>query len=223
MPESRVVRRAGDRYRTTGEGTDTSHAFSYGKHYDPDNVGFGPIVAINEERLAPGAGYDEHRHSDADIVTWVLEGVLAHEDSTGQRGEVPPGIAQRLSAGSGVTHAERNASGEHPLRFVQMMLRSTNWDEPEYAQTVVPEGPGLHETVHVHAGARLLVARPMAETPLEIDADAGVLVHVASGTVVIDGQTLEEGDELRVSDAVRLLVEGDEAEALVWLLVGPQG
>src|SRR5690606_18237365 len=94
MPDPR---RSVDRFRTVGEGTETLHSFSYAQHYDPNNVGFGPVMVINEERIAPGAGYDEHQHADVDIVTWVLEGALAHEDSTGQRGVVLPGVAQRLS------------------------------------------------------------------------------------------------------------------------------
>lgn len=220
MPE-RVVRRAAERYRTVADGTETLHSFSYGSHYDAANVAFGPIVAINEERLAPGAGYDEHHHADADIVTWVLDGVLAHEDSTGQRGEVAPGLAQRLSAGSGVTHAERNASDSAPLRFVQMMLRSRNWDAPEYAQAQVPDGPGLHETVPVHADARLLVARP-AEDPIEVVAADGALLHVARGPAMVDGTLLESGDELRVDGATTLRLAGEGAEILVWRLVGPQ-
>ncbi|MFS0886644.1 pirin family protein [Aeromicrobium sp. 179-A 4D2 NHS] len=219
MPEPR---RSAERYRTVGEGTETLHSFSYGRHYDAANVGFGPVVAINEERIAPGAGYDEHHHSDADIVTWVLEGVLAHEDSTGQRGLVRPGLAQRLSAGEGVTHAERNGSDTEPLRFVQMMLRSTNWGAPEYAQVEVPDGPGLHETVPVHAGARLLVARP-AE-PIVVDAPHGVLLHVTRGTVTVAGSRLGPGDELRIADPARLVLTGDrDAETLVWLVVGPRG
>jgi len=219
MPE---VRRSADRFLTEGEGTHTRHSFSYGRHYDPHNVGFGPLMAINEESLAPGAGYDEHHHADADIVTWVLEGVLAHEDSTGQRGLVPPGVAQRLSAGEGVTHAERNASDTEPLRFVQMMVRSTNWGAPEYAQAEVPDGPGLHETVPVHAAARLLVARPGAE-PLEVHAEHEALLHVTRGTVTVDDEALGPGDELRTGGRTLRLTGGRDAEALLWLVVGPRG
>lgn len=219
MPE---VRRSADRFHTVAEGTQTRHSFSYGQHYDPDNVGFGPVMAINEERIAPGAGYDEHHHADADIVTWVLEGALSHADSTGQRGVVLPGTAQRLSAGEGVTHAERNAGDTEPLRFVQMMLRSTNRGAPEYAQAVVPDGPGLHETVPVHAAARLLVARPRG--PIEVDADHGALLHVTRGRVTVDEVELGPGDELRLVEPTALRLTGSQdAEALLWLLVGPRG
>lgn len=218
MPEPR---RSATRFRTVAEGTETLHSFSYGRHYDPENVGFGPIMAINEERVAPGAGYDEHHHGDADIVTWVLEGALAHQDSTGQHGVVPPGVAQRLSAGEGVTHAERNASDSEPLRFVQMMLRSTNWGRPEYAQADVPDGSGLHETVPVHADARLVVARP--QEPIEVAAEHGALVHVTRGRVTVAGVELGPGDELRLAEPATLRLTGSrDAEALLWLLVGPR-
>ncbi|GAA3536092.1 hypothetical protein AFL01nite_08480 [Aeromicrobium flavum] len=222
MPEPRVVRRAADRFHTLADGTETFHAFSYGRHYDPERVGFGPVVAINEERLAPGAGYDEHHHSDAEIVTWVLEGVLAHEDSTGERGEVRAGVAQRLSAGAGVTHAERNGSATEPLRFVQMMLRSRNGEAPEYASAVVPDGPGLHDTVPVHADARLVVARPRGDDVLTVAAEYGALVHVTRGPVTIDGESLGEGDELQITGAADLRIRGRDAEVLVWFFVGPQ-
>ncbi len=220
MPE---VRRAHERFETVGDGTRTRHSFSYGRHYDPDNIGFGPVMAINEESIDPGAGYDEHHHADADIVTWVLEGTLAHEDSTGQRGLVPPGLAQRLSAGEGVTHAERNASDTEPLRFVQMMVRSSNWGAPEYAQVDVPAGPGLHETVPVHADARLLVARP-GEGRLEVAVEHGALLHVTRGVVRIDGAELGPGDEARIREPGTLvLTGGQDAEALLWLIVSPRG
>src|SRR5689334_8008817 len=117
------VRRAGERYRggEPAAGNETWHAFSFGAHYDPDNVGFGLLSACNEEHLAPGAGFAEHPHRDVEIVTWVVEGVLEHRDSAGHFGIVRPGQAQRLSAGSGVRHTENNAE-EGPLRFVQMWL-----------------------------------------------------------------------------------------------------
>ncbi|MDT3400046.1 pirin family protein, partial [Streptomyces sp. B1866] len=116
------VQRSGERFTGgDGAGVVTRHAFSFGRFYDPDNVRFGPLVACNEEQLAPGAGFDPHPHRDVELVTWVVEGELLHEDSAGHRTVVRPGDLQRLSAGCGVRHAERNA-GSGPLRFVQMWL-----------------------------------------------------------------------------------------------------
>ena len=212
----RDLRRAADRFVTRRDGLETWHSFSYGDHYDEKNVGFGALVAINEERIPVAHGYPPHRHEDVEIVTWVLEGTLGHEDSTGQGGHVRPGSTQRLSAGSGVEHSENNAHDEEPLVFVQMMLRSTHHGEPEYAMDVVPERPGLHLGVSVHAPAQLLVARPM-DTLLTVPEAERVLIHVTHGDVVVDGENLSEGDELRLAHqpSARL---GGSGEALVWLL-----
>jgi redox-sensitive bicupin YhaK (pirin superfamily) len=221
MPEPQL-RRAADRYETVGDGVRTRHSFSYGDHYDPANVGLGPLVAVNTEHVEPGRGYEPHRHSDVEIVTWVLRGVLRHEDTAGPGGLVEPGTAQRLSAGEGVRHGEHNASATEPLVFVQMMLASQHGDAPEYAQVRVPDGPGLHETVPVHAPARLLVARPEPGADLAVPAATRTLVHVTRGRVRVEEQVLEPGDELRVHDGRALVLAaaegGEPAEALVWLL-----
>lgn len=240
MPESAgwEVRRADDRFETVGDGVRTRHSFSYGAHYDPENVGFGPLVAINEEHVAPGAGYDAHRHADVEIVTWVLSGALAHTDSSGAgtpgqgvSGVVRPGSAQRLSARAGVEHAERNASDVEPLVFVQMMLRprfdpdaptGPADDAPQHAEAAVPHGPGVHATVSVDADAELLVAR-VDDVALTVAAAPRILVHVVQGEVEVTsaagGRTvaLEPGDELRSTsgEAVGL---GGRGEALVWRL-----
>ncbi|MFE2306061.1 pirin family protein, partial [Streptomyces sp. NPDC059411] len=117
------VRRGADRYEggDAAAGITTRHAFSFGHHYDPDNLRFGPVLACNEETLAPGAGFDEHHHGNTEIVTWVVEGELTHRDSTGATTLVRPGDVQHLAAGSGARHVERN-DGPQPLRFVQLWL-----------------------------------------------------------------------------------------------------
>ena len=117
------VRRSDDRFRggTRRPGIDSLHAFSFGPHYDPDNLRFGAVIACNEERLAPGAGFDEHPHSHTEIVTWVVEGELTHRDSAGHETVLRHGDVQRLSSAGGVRHVERN-DGELPLVFVQMWL-----------------------------------------------------------------------------------------------------
>ncbi|GAA1972128.1 pirin family protein [Kitasatospora viridis] len=123
----------------------TRHAFSFSGHYDPKNLHFGALLACNEETLAPGAGFDEHRHRDTEILTWVLEGALAHRDTEGHAGVVRPGMVQHLSAGSGVAHTERNVAGaDVPVRFVQMWLQPDVFGtDPAYGLRRVPAGPGL--------------------------------------------------------------------------------
>ncbi|QPL95217.1 pirin family protein [Streptomyces clavuligerus] len=134
------VRRAGDRHRggEPDRGIGTRHSFSFGAHYDPDNLRFGALIACNEESLAPGAGFAEHPHSHTEIVTWVAEGELTHRDSTGTATVVRPGDLQYLSAASGVRHTERN-DGDRPLVFVQMWLAPL---EPGGARYEVVRGLG---------------------------------------------------------------------------------
>ena len=214
------VQRSADRYVTKTDDVTTLHSFSYGAHYDPDNIAFGPIIAINEESVQPGAGYDAHHHADVEIVTWVLDGALAHEDTTGHRGTIEPGIAQRLSAGTGVQHAERNASRTEPLRFIQMMLASEHVDEPNYASVEVDLQPGvLTPTVPVHAPAELFVVRLDAGQTVSVPAAPRSLVHVTRGTIQVAGESLEAGDQARATggSAYDLSASGP-ADALIWQL-----
>ena len=217
MPE---LRRADQRFHTVGDGVQTWHSFSYGVHYDPDQIGFGPLMAINVEHVEPGRGYDVHDHADVEIVTWVLEGVLRHEDSTGHAGDVRPGTAQRLSAGSGVRHSERNGSTDEPLVFVQMMLRSDHDGEPDYAQVdVAPVAGTLAPTVSVHADAELLALRLGAGQDVVVPTAARCLVVVTGGGLSADGEDLEAGDEIRFAEPGRhRLASVGGATALVWRL-----
>ena len=218
MPD---IRRADDRFRTDGDGVSTWHSFSYGAHYDPDNVGFGPLIAINTERIDAGRGYELHHHADVEIVTWVLEGALQHQDGTGHRGIIRPGTAQRLSAGTGVQHSEQNASDDHPLVFVQMMLSSDHDAEPEYAQVDVDTQPGEPApTVEVHTGAELFVVRLEAGQSVTVPTAKRSLVHVTRGSIQLGDTTLTSGDEARMADgdAYDLSAADDGGEVLIWQL-----
>ncbi|MET7506354.1 pirin family protein [Streptomyces albidoflavus] len=236
------VRRSGDRYRG-GEppsGISTLHAFSFGRHYDPDNLRFGPVLACNEEHLAPGAGFDEHPHSHTEIVTWVMEGELTHQDSTGRTTVVRPGDVQHLSAASGVRHVERN-DGPAPLTFLQMWLAPLTWDTaPAYSlvrredlpqnhpDTAVLTLPAAAATLH-----HLLLPpghpQPLPEAPLRY-------VHVLNGEVQVShaaadarpgapAAELGPGDSARIGDSaegpVTLTARGEtQAELLVWAMEG---
>lgn len=217
MPE---LMRAADRFHTVGDGVQTWHSFSYGAHYDPERIGFGAIMAVNIEHVSPGGGYEIHAHAGVEIVTWVLRGVLRHEDSTGQAGDIRPGTVQRLSAGTGVEHSERNGSDLDPLVFVQMMLRSDHDAAPEYAQVEVDQAPcGLIPTVAVHAPAELLVARLVPGQSATIPASPRCLVIVTSGTVRSGEVEATVGDELRFTDGLEHVLEASaESAALVWSL-----
>ncbi|KPI03211.1 Pirin domain protein [Actinobacteria bacterium OK074] len=217
------VRRAGERY-SGGDpraGIESWHAFSFGPHYDPDNLRFGAMIACNEERLGPGAGFDEHPHSHTEIVTWVVEGELTHRDSLGRESVIRPGDVQRLSAAGGVRHVERNA-GIAPLTFVQ------TWLAP-----LVPGGTPAYEVVHgiadstpyavPEAAALLHVRRLGAGERAAVPDAAYVYVHVVRGQVRLDEAELGAGDAARIAPAKDVEVVGvSAAEVLVWEMAAPQ-
>ena len=122
MSATAELRRAGDRAVTTTSWLKSRHSFSFGDHYDPDNTHHGLLLVNNDDIVAPDTGFDTHPHRDMEIVTWVLDGALAHQDSTGNRGVIYPGLAQRMSAGSGILHSEKNDSATEPVHFVQMWV-----------------------------------------------------------------------------------------------------
>lgn len=229
------VHRAADRFRTRTDRIDSRHGFSFGSHYDPADTHFGLLLAHNEDLVAAGGGYDMHPHRDLEILTWVLDGELGHADSTGHRGTVRPGVAQRMTAGSGIRHAERNA-GDGELHFVQMwVLPDESGLEPGYAQLdvgaeldhggLVVVASGLAR--HAGQGAVPIRQRDAAMHVARLQPAAGVrlpsapLVHVfvARGSVEIEGVgALRCGDTARVtgSDGRRLTAGPDGTEVLVW-------
>ncbi|TPQ15526.1 pirin family protein [Streptomyces sporangiiformans] len=215
------VRRADARYRggDRAAGIESLHAFSFGPHYDPDNLRFGAVIACNEERLAPGAGFDEHPHSHTEIVTWVVSGELTHRDSAGHESVVRPGDVQRLSSAGGVRHVERNDAAE-PLVFVQMWLAPLE-----------PGGDPAYEIVHgiadstpyavPEAGAMLHVRRLGAGERTAVPDGSFVYVHVVRGEVWLDGVGLGPGDAARITDAKDLeAVAHSPAELLLWEMSG---
>ncbi|MCX5390472.1 pirin family protein [Streptomyces sp. NBC_00094] len=228
------IQRADQRYPggDPAAGIETRHALSFGSYYDPDNLRFGALLAVNEERLAPGAGFDEHPHSHTEIVTWVVEGELTHHDTAGHTTVVRPGDLQRLSSAGGVRHVERN-DADVPLVFVQMWLAPVEpGGEPSYE--VVRGGDGSWSYDLAGADARLHVHRPAADERIAVpDADFAY-VHVVRGTVRLDGfdglggpdglggldgEELGAGDAARITDAERgTLVATTDAEVLIWAM-----
>ncbi|MET8681196.1 pirin family protein [Streptomyces sp. NPDC004647] len=196
-------------------GIETLHAFSFGPYYDPGNVRFGALVACNEERLAPGAGFDEHPHRDVLIVTWVVEGELTHRDSSGHASVVRPGDVQRLSAGGGVRHVERN-DGAEPLRFVQMWLEPADpGGEPSYeiVRGIADGTPYALEP----AGAELHIRRLAGGERAALPDAARVYLHVVRGEVRLADEVLEPGDAARITEARDLdMTAAGPAELLMW-------
>jgi hypothetical protein len=217
------VRGASDRFVTREHGRVTAHSFSFGEHYDAENVAFGPLTAHNEDRLEPGTGYPEHQHSDLEIVTVVLEGALRHTDSEGHTGVLVPGQVARTSAGSGVSHTEE-ADPEVATRFVQAWLRPDEpGGDPSYAVAQVGRPWDLAEVVGPDglvgigtSGARLLWATP---SPGAVTLPEAPLLHVfvADGTAALGERELGAGDAARLTDeGGRQLVIESPAVLLVW-------
>ncbi|MEV0415719.1 pirin family protein [Streptomyces sp. NPDC050448] len=213
------VRRGADRYGggDPGAGITTLHAFSFGRFYDPDNLRFGPVLACNEETLAPGAGFDEHPHSHTEIVTWVVEGELTHKGSTGESTLVGPGDVQHLGAGSGARHIERNDAAV-PLRFVQMWLAPlASGGEPSYTLVRGIADAAPYEVPA--AGAVLHVRRPGAGERVAVPAAERVYLHVVRGDLRLDGEELGPGDAARITGETDLeIVAGSPGELLIWEL-----
>jgi redox-sensitive bicupin YhaK (pirin superfamily) len=201
------ARRAAARYETVQPGITTRHCFSSAAHYDPANTAFGPLIAVDEHMVAPGAGFGRHAHRGVEIVSWVLAGTLRHEDTAGRVELVAPGMALLQSAGSGIEHIERNASDTEHLRFVQLVLLGA-----AAASDYLLDRPPL-----AVAGGEFTVLVP-AEA-LELAAAPFVHAYVTRGIVYIAGQELTMGDSVRIRDAA-VIVEGG-GEVILWRSTAP--
>jgi redox-sensitive bicupin YhaK (pirin superfamily) len=220
-------RESAGRSTTYTEGRTTEHSFSFGAHYDPTNVGFAALVAHNDEHLPPRTGYDDHPHADLEIVTWVLTGALRHSSSVGS-GVIGPGQVQRLSAGSGVVHAETSDADEE-TRFLQAWVRpdepgtppdyragdvevGADWSTVAGAEGAVPLGT---------SGAALLVARPPAGRRLLLPDSPRLHVFLASGAAMLGERRLESGGAARLTDeGARPVTAEADSELVVWAFGG---
>ena len=153
-PMTTEIRRADQRFRTRTEWLDSRHSFSFGPHYDPANTHFGLLHGEQRRRRPAGTGFDTHPHRDMEIVTWVLSGALVHQDSTGHSGVIHPGLAQRMSAGTGILHSEKNDASARDVHFVQM------WVVPD-TEKITPGYEQLDIGAALESGELLVVASGM--------------------------------------------------------------
>jgi redox-sensitive bicupin YhaK (pirin superfamily) len=226
------VRPAGGRFHTELDWLDSWHSFSFGPHHDPANTGHGLLVVNNDDVVRGGGGFGTHGHRDMEIVTWVLQGELAHRDSTGTDGVIYPGLAQRMSAGRGIRHSEMNASASADVHLVQMwVLPDAPGIDPGYEQrdltdalaggglVVVASGQGHDGAISIHQrDATLSVGRLVAGETVSIPDGPHVHVFVAVGTAELEGLDLSPGDAARLTDAgsPALTAGADGCEVLVW-------
>lgn len=217
-----------ERFRSDLPGGTTWHAFSFGRHYAPENTSYGPLLLHDEHVLAPGAGFDDHLHRDLEVVSWVLDGVLVH-DGPGGRRELGPGSAQRLRAGSGARHAER--AGDAPTRFVQAwLLPDERGLRPADEALVLPDAALADRLVTVAGpgglglaagGAALRVGRLSSGSSVRTSGARLEHVFVGRGRVEAAGLLLGAGDALRsTAEGPLLLVAREPAEVLVWEMAG---
>jgi len=243
VPPRVDVRRAGERFATRIDWLDSKHSFSFGSHYDPKNTHHGVLLVNNDDVVAPGTGFETHPHRDMEIVTWVLRGELVHQDSQGHNGVIYPGLAQRMSAGTGILHSEKNdawrltGGDEHsdPVHFVQMwVVPDETGISPGYEQLeiddellrggLVPVASGMPQ----HDGAAAIriknryaalhAARLSAGESVTLPDAPYVHLFVPRGQVELEGAgALEEGDAVRLTGVGgQRLTARDGAEILVW-------
>ena len=226
------IRASGERGHAQHGWLDSWHSFSFAEYRDPAHMGFGPLRVINEDRIAPGAGFGTHGHRDMEIISYVLDGALAHKDSLGNGSVIRPGDVQRMSAGTGVMHSEFNHLQDSPTHFLQI------WIEPD-RRGIAPGYDERHFPVSQRQGALRLVASPDGaegsltivqsarlyaglfdgdqQARLPIEPDRRVYLHVARGRVEVNGLALGAGDAAKLVGESMLLVEGGEkAEILVF-------
>lgn len=228
------IHRAHTRPHTRIGWLDSRHSFSFGHHYDPSNTNHGLLLVSNDDRVAPGTGFDTHPHQDMEIVTWVLSGRLEHKDSEGNRGELYPGLAQRMTAGSGIWHSEKNPSTAEAVHFIQMWVRpDTERVGPGYEQLdmnteldkgglqPIASGQGHDAAISIRQrGAVLWGGRLKAGEPVAVPDGRHVHLFVAAGSAELEGAgALSEGDAARLIGAGTPLVTAGPtgAEVLIWV------
>jgi redox-sensitive bicupin YhaK (pirin superfamily) len=226
------IRRAAERGRTRFDWLDSRHTFSFGEYRDERYMGFRALRVINDDRVAPGEGFATHSHRDMEIITYVLDGAIAHKDSTGTSTVIRPGEAQRMSAGTGISHSEYNPSKSDPVRFLQIwIVPETPGLKPEYEQRSFDLDNGgtrwvliaakeprdgavkVHQDVEVSA-ARLL---PGQQATYRLKPGRHAWLQVALGKALLNGAALAEGDGAAMSDEEIVEVAAvEEAELLLF-------
>jgi redox-sensitive bicupin YhaK (pirin superfamily) len=225
-----VKRAAEERGRTRISWLDSRHSFSFGDYYDPRHMGFGVLRVINEDWVEPGAGFPTHGHRDMEIVTYVLQGALEHKDSLGTGSVIRPREVQRMSAGTGISHSEFNASRSDPVHLLQIwILPVQRGIQPSYEQKAIPAaamrgrlaviaGPEEGEgTVRIHQDARILAAELSqgAAVAHELAQGRRAWVQVAHGSVETGGTLLQAGDGAAITGEKLFEIVGREAAELL--------
>jgi redox-sensitive bicupin YhaK (pirin superfamily) len=233
------IRRSNERGYADHGWLKSYHTFSFADYFDPKHVEFGALRVINEDRVAAGAGFGTHGHRDMEIISYVLEGELAHKDSMGTGATIRPGDVQRMSAGRGVMHSEFNPSGDTPAHFLQIWIQPDqkgvvpSYEQKHFAAEekrgqlrLIASKDGADGSVRIHQDAKVYAGLfdGAEQAELAVGADRQVYLHVARGTVAANGNVLNAGDALTLTDAQSLsLDKGQGAEVIVFDLQRASG
>jgi quercetin 2,3-dioxygenase len=223
-------RASGERGHANHGWLDTHHTFSFDTYYDPKHMGFRSLRVINEDRVAPGQGFPMHSHRDMEIVTYVLEGGLAHEDDIGNRSTIRPGDAQRMSAGTGVTHSEFNASKEAPVHFLQIWIVpgrrgiAPGYEQKSFTEAerrgklrviASPSGQGGAVTIHQDAELSVALLDRGEVVTHALRPGRAAWLQVARGAVDVGGTKLAAGDGAAISDEAKLEIRATEPSEIL--------
>jgi len=228
----KTIRRSEARGITRFDWLDSKHTFSFGDYYDPANHHFRSLRVINDDIILGGGGFASHPHCDMEILTYVLQGELAHKDSMGNGSTIKPGQWQKMSAGTGVVHSEYNASKTDPVHLLQIWIMPAQKGlKPSYAELAIPEEQrsgrwavaaspdGRDGSIHINADVLLSVAKVRPDENLHYDLakGRGIWLHIASGSVKLGEHTLNAGDAIQIEDEANLRLTGvAEAEVLLF-------
>ncbi|APB98633.1 pirin family protein [Polynucleobacter asymbioticus] len=227
-----VLRKSADRGYADHGWLKSFHSFSFAGYHDPKFMGWGNLRVINEDRVAAGMGFGKHGHRNMEIISYVLSGELAHEDSMGNIKGIPPGDVQRMSAGTGVVHSEFNHAKDQTTHFLQIWIEPNQFDiEPGYEQKTIPaiekdgvlrlvaSPEGNDGAVKIHADAKVyagLFNGPQSAT-LQLDPKRKAYAHLIRGSLNVNGQPLSEGDALLIDGETQLKIDGGkDAEVLIF-------
>ncbi|KAF7775191.1 hypothetical protein PCIT_a1323 [Pseudoalteromonas citrea] len=216
-----ILRKSQDRGQANFGWLNSKHSFSFGHYYDPKHLGFSSLRVINDDIVAPGAGFDTHGHRDMEIISYVLEGSIEHKDSTGNIQTLPAGEFQLMSAGTGIYHSEYNASKQHPLRFLQIWIKPNKiGNKPNYQQknfgkaaglTTIATPNGGNATLQITQDAKLhqLIVRSGETFEFEHSTSNKVYIHLVTGTAQLNNTVLSAGDGAQVIDEEKLVFKNE--------------
>jgi redox-sensitive bicupin YhaK (pirin superfamily) len=236
-PDERIadmieLRKSEERGRADHGWLDSGHSFSFADYYDPSHMGFGALRVINEDRVAPGGGFGAHGHRDMEIISYVLEGELAHKDNLGNGSVIRPGDVQRMSAGRGVIHSEFNHASDRPTHFLQIWIEpNVHGIAPSYEEKrfdaadkrgrlrLIASADGEEGSVLIHQDANVYAGLFDGDEQATLPVRDGrrVYVHVARGEITVNSMDLKAGDALKAVEEERIeLTRGKQAEVLVF-------